>query len=97
MRAYIDAGQLLIVAGNQTYRTLIPRSYARTLADGLKRSRRYPGEKRWVLPGGGSFGVWCTKNDPHPMLILHGRIELEPTTDELQQLIETLENYGRTR
>lgn len=97
MRAYVDAGQLLIVAGNQTYRTLIPRSYARTLADGLKRARRYPGEKRWALPGGGSFGIWCTKADPHPMVILHGRIELDPTVTELDQLIQTLETYGRNR
>lgn len=97
MRAFIDHGELRIVAGNHTYRTLIPRSYARTLAAGLKRARRHPGERRWSFPGGGSLTTWSTPNDPWPLLVLHDRHELEPTVTELDQLIQTLETYGRNR
>lgn len=97
MRAFIDHGQLLVVTGNLTLRSLIPRSYARILAAGIRRARRHPGERRWSFPGGGSLTTWSTRNDPHPMIILHDRHEIEPTVLELQQLIETLENYGRTR
>ena len=97
MRAFIDAGELRIVAGNLTLRTLIPRSYARTLAQGLRRARRHPGERRWSWAGGGSLTTWSTKNDPWPMLVLHDRYELEPTVTELDQLIQTLEIYGRNR
>lgn len=97
MRAYIDAGELRIVAGNQTYRTLIPRSYARTLAAGIRRARRHPGERRWSWAGGGSLTTWSTKNDPWPMLVLHDRHELEPTVTELDQFISALDQYGRNR
>lgn len=97
MRAFIDAGELRVVSGNLTLRTLIPRSYARTLAAGLRRARRVPGERRWSWAGGGSLTTWSTERDPWPMLVLHDRIELEPTVAELDQFIQTLETYGRAR
>ena len=97
MRAFIDAGELRLVSGNLTLRTLIPRSYARTLAQGLRKARRQPGERRWLWPGGGSLTTWSTKHDPWPLLVLHDRYELEPTVDELDQFIQTLDQYGRTR
>ena len=97
MRAFIDHGELRIVAGNHTYRTLIPRSYARSLAQGLRRARRHPGERRWSFPGGGSLTTWSTKNDPWPLLVLHDLYELEPTVTELDQFIQTLDQYGRNR
>lgn len=97
MRAFIEAGELRVVDGNLTLRTLVPRSYARTLATGIRHARRQPGERRWVFPGGGSLTTWSTDRDPWPMLILHDTYELEPTVTELDQLIQTLETYGRTR
>ncbi|MBM9432353.1 hypothetical protein [Flaviflexus equikiangi] len=97
MRAFIDHGELRIVSGNQTYRTLIPSLNAKNLARELRRAHRAPKEKRWAWPGGGSFTIYATPSDPHPMIVLHDRHEIEPTVLELQQLIETLENYGRTR
>lgn len=97
MRAFIDAGELRVVNGNLTLRTLIPRTYARTLAAGIRRARRQPGERRWSWAGGGSLTTWSTPNDPHPMIVLHDRYELEPTAQELDQFITTLETYGRQR
>lgn len=97
MRAFIDAGELRLVTGNLTLRTLIPRTYARTLAQELRRARRHPGERRWSWAGGGSLITWSTERDPSPLLVLHDRFELEPTVDELDQFIKTLDQYGRTR
>ena len=98
MRAFIDSEQLWIADGPVSVATRIPRHAARGLAKEIRRIvSRHPMEKRWSWAGGRVFSIFCTKENPSPLLTINDRYELEPTTDELDQLITTLETYGRQR
>lgn len=98
MRTFIDHGELYVSHGNETTHTHIPRSAARFLARDVRRiTARHPQERRWSWPGGSSFTIWCTKNDPWPLLIFHDRTEITPTPSELFQFVEVVEDYGKGR
>lgn len=98
MRAFIDSEQLWIADGPVSVATRIPRHAARGLAREIRRIvSRHPMEKRWSWAGGRVFSIFCTKENPSPLLTINDRYELEPTSQELDQFIQTLETYGRTR
>ena len=98
MRAFVDSGRLWIADGPVSVATHIPRHAARSLAKEIRRIvSRHPMEKRWLWVGGGVFSIFCTKENPSPLLTINDIYELEPTAQEFDQFIQTLEAYGRQR